>query len=74
MNKLLVKLKRVPVLPDIVTIKDVVSKLNNIANVPVGIVEETLDIATYNFKKNLIHLINSEDMSMLAKFTRIIVK
>ena len=72
-EQIISKAKRVPVLPDIVTIKDVVSKLNNIANVPVGIVEETLDIATYNFKKNLIHLINSEDMNMLAKFTRIIV-
>lgn len=72
-EQIISKAKRVPVLPDIVTIKDVVSKLNSIANVPVGIVEETLDIATYNFKKNLIHLINSEDMNMLAKFTRIIV-
>ena len=57
---------RVPVLPEKVTLSDVRQALKDLTSIPVGIEKETLNIATYNFKKNLISLINSEDMTALT--------
>ena len=65
---------RVPVLPEKVTLSDVRQALQDLTTIPVGIEKETLDIATYNFKKNLISLINSEDITALAKLTSLIIK
>ena len=65
---------RVPVLPEKVTLSDVRQALKDLTSIPVGIEKETLNIATYNFKKNLISLINSEDMTALTKLTRLIIK
>lgn len=65
---------RVPVLPEKVTINDVSPALKDLTSVPVGIEKETLNIATYNFKKNLISLINSEDITALANLTKLMIK
>ena len=45
------------------------NNLKDIISVPLGIEEETLEVSTYNFTKNLINLINAEDMDALTSFT-----
>ena len=64
----------IPVLPDKVTISMLSDYLKDITNVPIGLEEETLNIATYDFTKNLISLINAEDNETLSKFSKLLIK
>ena len=67
-SKLTTKAPRVPVLPDVVSLNDVLYKLNGLASVPVGINVDTLEVATFNFIKNFMFMINSNDGKMLKNF------
>ena len=64
----------IPVLPDKVTIAMLSDYLKDITNVPIGLEEETLNIATYDFTKNLISLINAEDNETLSNFSKLLIK
>lgn len=68
------KARRIPVLPEKVTLNILRPFLKDLTSVPVGIIEESLDIATYNFKNSLINLVNSDDMNALANFTKLLIK
>lgn len=48
--------------------------LKDISSVPVGLEEETLNISTYNFTKNLISLVNAEDREILSNFSKLLIK
>ena len=48
--------------------------LKDIQTVPIGIEEETLEVSTYNFTKNLINLINAEDIDALTSFSKLLIK
>lgn len=64
----------IPVLPDKVTISILKDYLKDITTIPIGIEEETLNISTYDFTKNLISLINAEDTETLINFTKLLIK
>jgi len=60
--------RSVPVLPDIVTFKDVKSKLKDLATVPIGVNKKSLDIYTYDFKKNFINIVTAKNIDIAAEF------
>ncbi len=66
--------KPIPVLPDKVTISILKEYLKDITTVPIGIEEESLEVATYDFTKNLFNLINAEDSEILSNFTKELFK
>lgn len=66
--------KPIPILPEKVTISMISNNLKDITSVPIGIEEETLEVSTYNFTKNLINLINAEDIDALTSFTKLLIK
>ena len=51
------KIKRVPVLPDVVTLDMIESELNGLAKVPIGFDIEKKSIFSYNFEKEKINII-----------------
>lgn len=65
--------KSIPVLPNSVTIDDVKKALKDIMNVPIGISKDTLEIATYNFKKDFINIITGKDIESIVQFTQNII-
>ena len=62
------KAKKIPILPNVVTEKDVASALRGIARVPVGIAKETLEIATISLKKGIFN-VTGEDITITPDFT-----
>ncbi len=66
---------KVPVLKEIVTLEYLQNNTRiESTSIPVGIEEETLDIATFNFKSNVITLINSDELEMLSTFNKLLIK
>ena len=69
------KAKRIPVVPEIVTIDDLVSKLNSTKVVPLGINKDTIEVEAFNFKDNFATLVSSnEEDGEIVDFTRNITK
>ncbi|MCI5836099.1 MAG: type VII secretion protein EssC [Firmicutes bacterium] len=62
------KAKKVPVLPNVVTLDLVLNSFKNLNTVPVGIEKETLNISTCDIKKNLINVISSQDITKNTNF------
>ena len=62
------KAKKIPILPETVTLEEVESSLGSIRNIPIGIEKESLDIATINLKDSYLYNITGEDISSLPKF------
>ena len=62
------KAYKIPVLPSAITHEVVKDVLNNIETVPVGILKESLEIATINLRKNYISLISSNDLYEYHRF------
>ena len=60
--------KTIAILPEHVRLDDVSSMITNISKVPVGIEKNTLQVSTFDFNKNKISLISSQDNSILDKF------
>ena len=69
-----IKAKPIPILPEKVTISMINNNLKDITSVPIGIEEETLEVSTYDFTKNLISLINTEDIDALTNFSKLLIK
>lgn len=55
------KAKSIPILPEIVTIRDILTKSSSLKNFPLGINKETLEIVNYNFANDEISLILTQD-------------
>ena len=53
------KAKKIPILPNIVKVEDVLYELQNINNIPIGIERNSLEVCTYDFTKQKINLISS---------------
>ena len=62
------KAERIAVLPEHVTLLDVSDSITNLSNVPIGIEKNTLATSMFNFNKNLISLVSSQDSTLLDKF------
>lgn len=56
------------VLPDHVRLENVESHIDSLKNVPIGIEKDTLKVSTFNFNKNPISLISTQDTSTFDKF------
>ncbi len=63
-----VKAKAIPVLPDVVNIDDVKTELKDLSSVPIGINKKTLEVFTYNFKKNLVNIVSAKNIDIAAQF------
>ncbi|MCI8460196.1 MAG: type VII secretion protein EssC [Bacilli bacterium] len=57
------KAPRIPVLPDIVNQEAVKEKLGSLAQVPVGVAKETLEIATINLRDEFMFNITGDDIT-----------
>ena len=64
-----VKAKNIPVLPKIVTYKSVENFFDtNSLNIIIGIEKKSLDVSTYDFTKNVLNVISSNDVSIMSNF------
>lgn len=63
-----IKAKKVPTLPEKVTIDFVKDAFTGLQNVPIGVNKETLEIETFNFQTGFSTLITSQDSSLFASF------
>ncbi len=64
----------IPVLKEIITLQDLAPNLTDIKSIPIGIEEESLEIATFDFTQYLMNLVNSDDLEMLTLFGKLIMK
>ena len=62
------KADKIAILPNHVRIQDISSNIQNIKRVPIGIQKNSLEISTFDFMKNPISLIATQDVSLLDKF------
>ncbi len=62
------KIKRVPVLPDVVTLDMVESDLTSLEKVPIGFNVETKSIFSYDFYKEKINIISSNELEEASPF------
>ena len=62
------KAKKIAVLPDHIRFSDVEANISSLKNVPIGIVKESLEVSYFDFNKNPISLISSQDSSYLDNF------
>ena len=60
--------KRIAVLPNHVRLDNVAKSITDISRVPIGIEKNTLQVSTFDFNKNKISLVASQDNSILDKF------
>ena len=63
-----IRAKRIPVLPDIVTFNDLKQVLKDLKTVPIGIAKKSLEIFTYNFKKDFINIITGKNIDIVSQF------
>ena len=60
--------KRIPMLPNRVKIDDVKEKLKDLSTIPIGIDKKTLEIFTYDFKKEFINIVSAKNVDIAAEF------
>ena len=76
--------KGIPILPEVVTVNDLVNNQSSLKNYPVGIDKNTLEVVTYNFDSDSIELVLAQDddmipvaispmLSLLSKFSTLVV-
>ena len=58
----------IPVLPEVVTVKDLKKNIKDLSSLPVGIFDKNLRVCTYNFKKDFINMVTSRDIETAAQF------
>ncbi len=58
----------IDVLPDHVRFDNISDKITNLSEVPIGIEKDTLNVATFDYNKNVISLISAQDISVIDKF------
>ena len=62
------KAKKIAILPSHVRLLDIQNYITNLKNVPIGIEKNTLEISYFDFERNPISLISSQDSSYLENF------
>jgi S-DNA-T family DNA segregation ATPase FtsK/SpoIIIE len=65
--------RRIPVLPERVTLSPLISYMRGLESVPVGINIETKEIYTHNFAKNRVNVIATADMEDQADFIHALI-
>lgn len=67
-NSNLVCAKHVPILPEKVAFADIEEALGDSKNIPIGINSNTLEIATYNFKRDIVNIISGKNIDAPGEF------
>lgn len=62
------KAKRVPVLPDVVTLDLVDNELNGLEHVPIGFDVNTKEVYSYNFAKEKVNIVAANDFDEMVPF------
>lgn len=62
------KAKKIAVLPEHVKLENIEAQIKTLKNVPIGIEKNTLEVSYFNFYKNPISLVSSQDSSFLESF------
>ena len=62
------KAKNIKILPEHVRLENIISKISDLKNIPIGIRKDTLEVSTFNFSRNPISIISAQDTLMLEKF------
>lgn len=66
--------RKIPVMPNIITIDRVKGKLTGVESIPVGISKKTLNTVCYDFKKTVADIIVAKDFEDAVAFSRNIVE
>ena len=66
--------RKIPTMPDIVTLNDVKDRFRGLKQVPIGIGRNDLRVATYNFKKRFLNIITSKTNDVINQFTTNIIE
>lgn len=82
MKKFIDKLKKknklcapkIPVVPKVVNIEDVKSKLKDLTCVPIGISTRNIEPYLYNFKKDIVTIITAIDVEKTTQFVSALIK
>ena len=69
-----IKAKKVPTLPEKVTLDFVKDELKGLRQVPIGVNKETLEIESFNFLSNFATMITSQDSSLFQSFVNPLTK
>ena len=62
------KAKKIAVLPEHVKLENIENQIKTLKNVPIGIEKNTLEVSYFNFYKNPISLVSTQDSSFLESF------
>ena len=68
-----IQAKNIPILPSKVTFEDVNEQLEDLAHVPLGIESQSLQVHTYNFKKNFMDIIVSKNIEDIIEYTSYLI-
>ena len=68
------KAKPIPVMPELIEINRFASKYLGLNSVPVGIAKETLNFYLYDYTKNVINLVSSNDFDNMKLFINNFIK
>jgi S-DNA-T family DNA segregation ATPase FtsK/SpoIIIE len=63
-----IKANEIATVPSVVTINDVKKQIKGLSSLPVGVSHNTLDIATYDFKKNKMSIISTKNLDDISDF------
>ena len=64
------EVSRIAILPNHVRLSDISNGVTGLKDVPIGIIKDSLELATFDFLKNPISLIAGQDDSELSNFVR----
>lgn len=64
---------KIPLLPEVVSFDDIIYKLKDLSSVPIGVEVESLEVSLFNFVKNYMFMITSNDVSSLKNFTSLVI-
>ncbi len=62
------KTRKVPIMPNIVTLSSFDNKYTNITNVPIGLSKESLTPIMYDYSKSVISLVSANEMENMTSF------
>lgn len=68
------KAPQVPVLPEHVSWEDIARNGFSLSAFPIGLYEESIEIATFDFTKSLITLLNAVDIDALVAFSKTLIE
>ncbi len=66
--------RKIPKLPDVIGYDDIVNSLSSNGDLVIGIEKDSLNISKFEFMKNYVSLISSQDLELLKPFCEVLVE